>query len=242
LLENTNYPFKLFIFNNGSDGKTTRLLELINDSRVEIHHSTKNLGLVTAMNMFFDRYKDCKIVAKVDNDTIVYPDWLGKLKDVIDAFPLLTVQANHYLAMPFAIESNDDFYKHCFSAEFNGATVYFYRNSGGTGQLIRRDLIDGAIPDVKDSKGTGGLSGWCNVQVKNYKKYPSAFYSGVWIDRQDQIATNKYKPVSDYPHYDEMIKKMRPWGLGYVKMNISELSKLKSEMEVWYKQNVGSVY
>jgi len=241
VLENTNYPFKLFIFNNGSEPKVKRYLDRIDDSRVEIFHSRQNLGLVPAMNMFFDRYKDYKYVAKVDNDTIVYPDWLGKLKDVMDAFPLFTVQADHYLAMPFRIDENDDFYKHCFGVEFGGDMVYFYRNSGGTGQLIRRELIDSPVQSVSNNKGKGGLSGWCNMQVQKYKKYPSAFYKGVWIDRQDQVFTNKYKEVSDYPQYDEMIKKMRPWGLGYVKMNVEELERLKEELEDWYRKNVSSM-
>jgi GT2 family glycosyltransferase len=242
VLENTNYPFKLFIFNNGSQGKTTRYLENLKDNRIEYYHSSQNIGLVPAMNMFFDRFKDSRYVAKVDNDTIVYPDWLGKLKEVIDEYPIFTLQANHYLAMPFRIENNEEFYEHCFGVEFNGAMVYFFKNSGGTGQLIRRDLIDKPIPKLNNTRGKGGLSGWCNMQVQKYKEWPSAFYTGVWIDRQDQIATNKYKEVSDYPNYDEMIAKMRPWGLGYVKMNTAELEKVKRELKDWYDKNVSSLH
>jgi GT2 family glycosyltransferase len=242
VLENTNYPFKLFIFDNGSEPKVGRYLDRITDSRVEIFHSRENLGLVPAMNMFFDRYKDCKYVAKVDNDTVVPAGWLEKLKDVMDALPLFTVQADHYLAMPFKIDENQDFYNHCYGVEFNGEMLYFYKNSGGTGQIIRRDLIDKPLAKLSDTKGKGGLSGWCNMQVAKYKKYPSAFYTGVWIDRLDQSYTNKYKEVSDYPAYDQMIAKMRPWGLGYAKMNIGELEKLKEEMKVWYSKNACGVY
>ena len=241
VLENTNYPFKLFIFNNGSEPKVGRYLDRLTDSRIEIHHSSQNLGLIPAMNMFFDRFKDCKYVAKVDNDTVVFTGWLEKLKDVIDSLPLFTVQANHYLAMPFKIESNDQFYEHCFGIEFKGSMLYFFKNSGGTGQLIRRDLIDRPIPTQADTKGKGGLGGWCNVQVSKYRKYPSAFYTGVWIDRLDQIDTNKYKEVSDYPVYDEMISKMRPYGIGYARMNIVELEKVKKEMKVWYGKNARSM-
>jgi glycosyltransferase involved in cell wall biosynthesis len=238
VLDNTNYPFKLFIFNNGSDSETTRYLERLDNKNIEMYHSSSNIGLVPAMNMFFDRFKDSKYVAKVDNDTIVYPDWLTKLKEVMEAIPLFTLQANHYLAMPFEIKENIEFYEHCFNVEFNGDMIYFFKNSGGTGQLIRRDLIDKPLPTLKNTKGKGGLSGWCNMQVEKYREYPSAFHGGVWIDRQDQIYTNKYKEVSDYPEYDEMIKKMRPWGLGYVTMNIAELKKVKREIKDWYSKNV----
>ena len=241
VLNNTKYPFKLFIFNNGSDEKTTRYLKGLRDSRIFIHHSRENIGLVPPMNMFFDRFKDCKYVAKVDNDTVVSEGWLEKLVDVMEAYPLFTVQADHYLAMPFKIDSNDDFYKHLFGVDFNGGKVYFYKNSGGTGQLIRRSVIDKPLSSVRN-KTKGGLSGWCNMQVQKYREYPSAFYTGTWIDRLDQVYTNKYKEVSDYPEYDDMIKKMRPWGLGYAKMNTEELDKVKKEMKAWFKKNDCSLH
>jgi hypothetical protein len=155
----------------------------------------------------------------------------------MDAYPLFTVQADHYLAMPFRIDSNDDFYKHLFSTTFNGNKLYFYKNSGGTGQLIRRSVIDKPVRNATTKDGKGALSGWCNMQVQKYKQYPSAFYSGVWIDRLDQIDTNKYKPVSDYPEYDKMIKKMRPLGLGYANINLDELKKIKNEMRAWFNKN-----
>jgi GT2 family glycosyltransferase len=240
LLENTDYPFKLFIFNNGSNAETTKYLEGLKDSRIELYHSRENLGLIPPMNMFFDKFKDSRYVAKVDNDTVVTKGWLGKLKEVMDTFPLFTLQADHYLAMPFKIEENIEFYKHCLGVEFKDGMVYFFKNSGGTGQLIRRSVIDKPIPKPRRSVSKGGLGGWCNMQVAKYKKYPSAFYTGVWIDRLDQVDTNKYKPVSDYPEYDQMIKKMRPWGLGYARMNIDELDRVKDEIREWYIKNVSS--
>lgn len=240
VLKNTLYPFKLFIFNNGSAEHIRWYLKNLQDSRIEVFNSRTNLGLTAPMNMFFDKFKDSKYVAKVDNDTVVSKGWLGKLKDVMDAYPLFTVQANHYLAMPFKIETNDDFYKHLFGVDFNEDKIYFYKNSGGTGQLIRRSVIDKPMPKSKLVKG--GLSGWCNVQVEKYKQWPSAFYTGTWIERLDQVGTNKYKEISDYPDYDEMIAKMRPWGLGYANMNTSELAKIKEEMKAWYSKNDHGMY
>lgn len=229
LLANTQHPFRLFIFNNGSDAETTKYLEGINDVRVELYRSKTNLGLIPPMNMFFDRFKNCEYVAKVDNDTVVPTGWLGKLKKVMDTYPLFTVEADHYLAMPFEIETNDDFYKHLFGVEFGGGTVYFYPNSGGTGQLIRRSVIDEPVAEKQ-----GSLSGWVRYQQNRYKRWPSAFYTGTWIDRLDQVDTNKYKGESDYPEYDKMISKMRPGGLGRSKMNISRMAGIKKEMESWY--------
>ena len=237
VLKNTLYPFKLFIFNNGSDSQTTKYLKSLNDNRIEMHHSTVNLGLVPPMNMFFDRFKNSKYVAKVDNDTVVREGWLGKLKEVMDAYPLFTVQADHYLAMPFRIKTNDDFYRHLLSVDFKDGKIYFFKNSGGTGQLIRREVIDKPIADVK-----GTLSGWCNVQVEKYLQWPSAFYTGVWVDRLDQTATNKYKEVSDYPQYDKMISHLRRYGIGYANMNIAGLEKIKKEMTIWFSKNDYSLH
>ena len=231
IFKNTFYPFKLFIFNNGSDRQTTEYLESLNDNRIEMHHSKVNLGLVPPMNMFFDKFKHSKYVAKVDNDTVVQAGWLTKLKSVLDTFPLFTVEANHYLAMPFKIKTNDDFYRHLFGVKFDGVMLYFYNCSGGTGQLIRRSLIDRPISEVR-----GTLSGWITYQnvVCKTRGYPSAFYLGTWIDRLDQTDTNKYKKISDYPKYDNMIKKMRPCGIGYYKMTPNYFVKIKRDMEKWY--------
>jgi len=231
IFKNTLYPFKLFIFNNGSNAETTDYLNSLDDSRIEIHHSKTNVGLVPPMNMFFDKFRGYKYVAKVDNDTVVSPGWLGKLKAVLDKFPLFTVEANHYLAMPFRIKTNDDFYKHLFGVEFEGSKLYFYNCSGGTGQLIRRGLIDRPISEAK-----GSLSGWVTYQNAKLKSqgYPSGFYLGTWIDRLDQVDTNKYKAISDYPQYDKMINKMRPYGIGYYKMTPNYFVKIKRDMEKWY--------
>ncbi|GAH50515.1 unnamed protein product, partial [marine sediment metagenome] len=73
---------------------------------------------------------------------------------------------------------------------------------GGTGTLIRTALVS----EIPEKKGT--LSGW--VLYQHSKGAPSAFYTGVWVIRLDQVATNKYKEPSDYPEYDKKIEKMRP--------------------------------
>ena len=113
--------------------------------------------------------------------------------------------------------------------------IYLFKNGGGSGQLIRRNLIDKPLLNK-------GLSGWVIMQEEKYKQYPSAFHSGVWINLLDMINTDKYKEVSDYPEYDKMIRKMRPYGLGYSQMNIMTLEKIKREMRDWYNKNVSRLH
>lgn len=202
VLSYTDLPFKLFIYDNNSTDGTKKYLNNLKDERVEIYFSRKNTGLVPPMNYFFNKFANHRYVAKVDNDTIVSKNWMSKLKTVLDEFPLLAVEADHYLMLGYNIKNNNDYYKNLFSIDFNGSRLYFSDIVGGTGTLIRNAAID-EIPEYE-----GTLSGW--IQYQHYKQMPSAFYSGVWIDRLDQVGTNKYKEPSDYPDYDKRINKLRP--------------------------------
>lgn len=198
--ENSDLPFKLFIFdNNSTDGTKKYLKDLKN---IEIFFSGTNTGLVPPMNHFIKKFSNYRYIAKVDNDTIVSKDWLGKLKEVMNKYPLLAVEADHYLMLAYNIKKNEDYYKHLFSVDFNDAKLIFSEMVGGTGTLIRAALID-EIPEYK-----GSLSGW--IQYQHIKQLPSAFYTGVWIDRLDQTGTNKYREPSDFPKYDKQIAKFRP--------------------------------
>ena len=199
--ENSDLPFKLFIFdNNSSDGTKKYLKDLKNG--IEIFFSGTNTGLVPPMNHFIKKFSNYRYIAKVDNDTIVSKDWLGKLKEVMDEYPLLAVEADHYLMVAYNIKENNDYYKHLYNIDFNGSKLYFSEIIGGTGTLIRNALID-EIPEYKKT-----LSGW--IQYQHYKQLPSAFYTGVWIDRLDQTGTNKYRKPSDFPKYDKQIAHLRP--------------------------------
>ena len=200
--ENSDLPFKLFIFDNNSNDGTKKYLKDIKDNKIEIFFSGTNTGLVPPMNHFIKKFSNYRYIAKVDNDTIVSKDWLRKLKEVMDEYPLLAVEADHYLMLAYNIKKNNDYYKHLYNINFNGSKLYFSEIVGGTGTLIRNALID-EIPEYK-----GTLSGW--IQYQHYKQFPSAFYTGVWVDRLDQIGTNKYRKPSDFPDYDRKIAKFRP--------------------------------
>jgi hypothetical protein len=120
----------------------------------------------------------------------------------MEEFPLTAVEADHYLMLNYDIKTNDDYYRHLFSVDFKGHKLYLAEIVGGTGTLIRRSAID-FIPEMP-----GTLSGW--IQYQHERKAISAFYTGAWIDRLDQVSTNKFKEVSDYPEYDKEIDRLRP--------------------------------
>lgn len=228
ILKNTDWPFKLFIFDNNSTDGTSGYLKTLKDKRIEIYFSDKNTGLVPPMNYFFKKYRSYRYTAKVDNDTIVSSGWLKKLKEVMDEYPFLAVEADHYLMLSYNIERNEDYYKHLFSIDFKEHKLYLSDIVGGTGTVFRTSLID----EIPEAEGT--LSGWVQYQV--IKQIPSAFYTGVWVDRLDQVATNRYKEPSDYPEYDIQINKLRPRSkISSKKLDDNTLKNVRERMEQWYE-------
>ena len=128
--------------------------------------------------------------------------------------------------LSYAIKENDDYYRHLFQVDFKEAKLYFSDLVGGTGTLIRNALID----EIAEIPGT--LSGWIQYQVT--KQIPSAFYSGVWVDRLDQIGTNKYKE-SDFPDYDRQINKLRPKSkISSKTLREDTFKDVRKRMEAWY--------
>lgn len=229
ILENTENPFKLVIIDNNSIDGTKKYLRKIKDERIEIIYLDTNTGLVPPMNMFFRKFSLHRYVAKVDNDTIVGEKWLSKLKEVLDEYPLFAVEANHYLMLSYKIENNDDFYKHLFKIDFKGNKLYLSDIVGGTGTLIRTALIS----EIPEKKGT--LSGW--VLYQHDKGVPSAFYTGVWVIRLDQVTTNKYKIPSDYPEYDKEIEKMRPKNrIAFKRIKGDTFKSVRKRMKRWYER------
>ncbi len=229
ILKNTENPFKLIIIDNNSTDGTKKYLKELKDERIQIIYLNKNTGLVPPMNIFFKKFSLYRYIAKVDNDTIVGEKWLSKLKEVLDEYPLFAVEANHYLILSYKIKTNEDFYKHLFKIDFKGNKLYLSDIVGGTGTLIRTTLMS----EIPEKKGT--LSGW--VLYQHHKGVPSAFYTGVWVIRLDQVATNKYKIPSDYPEYDKKIEKMRPKRkISSKKIRDDTFKNVRKRMKSWYEQ------
>lgn len=232
--ENTHHPYILWTWDNGSKDGTVEYLNSIKSDNIFVNLKDTNYGLVPPMNAFFDKFKNNKYVSKVDNDTVVSPYWLTKLKKVMDNLPLFVIQADHYLAITYKLKNNYQFYKELEGMDYRGEKLYLFPHVSGTGVLIRRKHIDKPIEVIK-----GKLSGWVNYQLQKSrtKNLRCGFYTGVWIDRLDQIGTNKYKKSSDYPEYDKKLNEMRSGnekhtGVNCVDMNLKSLKEIKESMRV----------
>ena len=230
ILENTKHPFILWIWDNGSTDGTIQYLKDIEDKRIQVIFSTKNVGLVPPMNEFFKWYPKVEYIAKVDNDTIVPKGWLTKLKRVMDNLPLFVIQSDHYLGLPYKLKNNQQFYDELEKIEFEGENLYLFPHVGGSGILIRRKHMDKPIETME-----GSLSGWVGYQINKSteKNLCSAFYSGVWIELLDKKGTNIVN--KNYPEYDKKINKMRSGkedntGFGTMDLNVESLKGYKELM------------
>ncbi len=237
ILENTDYPFILWIWDNCSTDGTVDYLKSLKDDRITVNFSKENLGLVPPFNIFLDIYKDVKYVAQLDNDIIVPKGWLTKFKNVMDNFPIFSLSGDHYLGIPYRIKNNKEFYDHLEVIEFEGDKIYLFPHAG-MGNIVRRQWINRPVQVVD-----GNLGGWVRYQSEKwtFENRTCAFHGGVWIELQDMIATNT--PRYDYPEYREKTNVMRSGdknnsGFGTIDLNIEELEGIRKKVkEKWETQN-----
>lgn len=236
VLANTDYPFKLWIFDNNSTDGTVDYLQSLKDDRIEINYSDKNLGLVPPFNIFLEKFKNNKYICQLDNDIIVPKGWLGKFKAVMDNLPIFSLSADHYLGIPYRIKTNEEFYNHLETIDFEGDKLYLFPHAG-MGNMVRREWLDKPVQVID-----GNLGGWVRYQCDKwqYENRTCAFHGGVWIDLQDMEATNT--PRYDYPEYRGKTNVMRSGdknssGFGTKDLDINELEGIRKQVrEKWLTQ------
>jgi GT2 family glycosyltransferase len=80
IYENTEYPFRLLIFDNGSSSSTVAALKELKTRypTLEVCCNPTNLGASGGRNAAFSRV-DTEYVISLDNDIICHPGWLSNL-------------------------------------------------------------------------------------------------------------------------------------------------------------------
>jgi len=88
LHENTDLPFDLMLFDNGSCPEARQfLIDLFNQGKItNLVLSEKNLGKGGAWNFIFNAAMG-EILAYSDNDVYFYPGWLSKSLQLLESFP-----------------------------------------------------------------------------------------------------------------------------------------------------------
>lgn len=88
LWENSDLPFDLLVFDNGSCPEARNyLLDLYGHGKIQyLVLSEKNLGKGGAWNIIFSAAVG-EIIAYSDNDVYFYPNWLSKSLQILESFP-----------------------------------------------------------------------------------------------------------------------------------------------------------
>ena len=82
VLRRTAWPnFRVVVVDNNSDAATQDYLRALatGESRLQVVFNGKNLGFAAANNIGLRLLDDCETLVLLNNDTIVPPDWLGRL-------------------------------------------------------------------------------------------------------------------------------------------------------------------
>ncbi len=82
VLQRTVWPdFRVVVVDNGSDDVTLDYLRAAaaREPRLKVVFNGKNLGFAAANNIALRLLDDCETLALLNNDTVVPPEWLGKL-------------------------------------------------------------------------------------------------------------------------------------------------------------------
>ncbi len=106
ILANTNEPFNLLVFDNGSCPEMVAYLQ----SRYEkgdidiLLLSKRNIGKLNALKIIFTSAPG-EVVAYTDDDVFHLPGWLGKHLQIIDTFPNVGAVTGFYIRQRVAMSS-----------------------------------------------------------------------------------------------------------------------------------------
>ncbi len=106
ILSNTDEPFDLLVFDNGSCQEMVAYLQSLYE-RGSIDYlilSNRNIGKLNALKMIFDLAPG-EIVAYTDDDVFHLPGWLSAHLEIIDTFPGVGAVTGFYIRQRVAMSS-----------------------------------------------------------------------------------------------------------------------------------------
>jgi len=106
ILTNTEEPFDLLVFDNGSSPEMVEYLQALykNGSIDYLHLSKRNIGKLNALKMIYN-IAPGEIVAYCDDDVFHLPGWLRKHLEIIDTFPNVGAVTGFYIRERVALSS-----------------------------------------------------------------------------------------------------------------------------------------
>jgi GT2 family glycosyltransferase len=184
----------IFIIDNGStDGTQDWLYSQPWGVAWNVFYNMKNLGIAGAMNQFLALTQHAEFVGKVDNDTIVPPDWCTKL--LAHMYKVDIVQAKH----PILKATHEGGFDQWVSTMSASGALRYNHFVGGSGILFRRNIVT-QVPQTDWM-----LGGWRQFQ-RDHPFLRKAFATDVEIQLLD---TNEGgADYSQYPDYYKETKRL----------------------------------
>jgi GT2 family glycosyltransferase len=153
--------FRVVLVDNGSSDGSVNFVKSVYGDRLDVIRSEVNLGFVGGNNLALQRVKS-KYVVLLNDDTVVTPDWLPHLVDVVEEDPSVGACQSKLLSLddPRYFEYNGcaggmlDVYGVPFcrgrvfdvterdEGQYDGLAEVFW--AGGAAILIRRSVLDEA--------------------------------------------------------------------------------------------------
>ncbi len=219
-IEKHTKGYKLYIVDNGSnDGTREYLMERKFKGNFEIWFTSENSGVDRPMNWFYE-VTEGQYLAKVDNDTIVPPGWLDKLKEDIEGLDI--VGASHHTMSKSALYN--------MKRAADTGKPFLCSCVGGSGILYRRDIHDRCGLIDTDYDNAGILDCWSNFITRHSSAGNLKIaMSPLWVDLLDM--DDHFKRRSVYGEYDTAIAEARTKGFDEAKEIIrGRLNACKNEI------------
>lgn len=255
VVQNAGVPTTITIIDNCSTDSTVEWLMSLDRDALgidEIVFSEVNRGIAPAMNYFFKKYKDAQFVCKVDNDTVLPPNWLDDLLDVMTAGFAKHADHKFGAVSGTCLRPNGDTFdewvrKYMVTAPFGDHFLHFNSYVCGTGVLINMDMI--RARGLLFEKFPCKIAGWTDYTriAAEFEGYKFAFYSKVPMTLLN--LASEHVLSNDFPEYDAELKVVRDegnawWesvgGLSGVRKYIAEHGGLEPLVEDPGKQVQGS--
>lgn len=184
----------VYVIDNAStDGTREWLSSIVPGIAWDIAFNDRNLGIAGAMNRFLALTHGAEFVGKVDNDTIVPPDWCTRLMAHMHKADI--VQAKH----PILKATHEGGFDQWVSTMPADGALRFNHFVGGSGILFRRNIVT----DVPRTEWM--LGGWRQFQ-RDHPHLRKAFATDVEVQLLD---TNEGgADYSQYPDYYRETKRL----------------------------------
>lgn len=184
---------KVYIIDNCSTDGTVEWLKKQKEAW-SITYLNKNIGIAGAMNLFLSFTKGAEYVGKVDNDTIVQPDFIEKMLPHMKKADI--VQAKH----PILKETHPQGFDEWVRGMKSDGALKFNHFVGGSGILFKRSVVN-KIPETEWK-----LYGWRQWQ-KEHPEIKKAFATDVEVRLLDTDENGNNYPA-EYQFYYEETKRL----------------------------------